>query len=76
MDSIMPTDPNQNMAVSLALAGLAFVVTIIIGRPIVTFLRVRGFAKEVRIEGPEHSRKRGTPTMVMQKVTTPSCPWR
>ncbi len=63
MDSIMPTDPNQNMAVSLALAGLAFVVTIIIGRPIVTFLRVRGFAKEVRIEGPEHSRKRGTPTM-------------
>jgi hypothetical protein len=25
--SVMPSDPNQNMAVSLALAGLAFVVT-------------------------------------------------
>ena len=46
--SIMPTDPNQNMAVSLALAGLAFVVTLIIGRPIVTFLRQHRIGKKVR----------------------------
>ena len=39
-------------AVSLALAGLAFVVTLIIGRPIVTFLRLRKAAKQVRIDGP------------------------
>ncbi|MCC7025096.1 MAG: phospho-N-acetylmuramoyl-pentapeptide-transferase [Thermomicrobiales bacterium] len=63
-DSIMPTDPNQNMAVSLALAGLAFVVTLIIGRPIVTFLRLRKAAKQVRIDGPQsHLPKTGTPTM-------------
>jgi phospho-N-acetylmuramoyl-pentapeptide-transferase len=63
-DSIMPTDPNQNMAVSLALAGLAFVVTLIIGRPIVTFLRLRKAGKQVRIDGPQtHIVKTGTPTM-------------
>src|SRR4026207_460141 len=64
MDSIMPVDPNQNMAVSLALAGLAFVVTLIIGRPIVTFLRMRKAAKQVRVDGPQtHFVKTGTPTM-------------
>ena len=49
----MPTDPNQNMAVSLALAGLAFVVTLIIGRPIITFLRQQKFGKQIRIDGPQ-----------------------
>src|SRR5215207_5165663 len=64
MNSIMPVDPNQNMAVSLALAGLAFVVTLIIGRPIVTFLRMRKAAKQVRVDGPQtHFVKTGTPTM-------------
>jgi phospho-N-acetylmuramoyl-pentapeptide-transferase len=64
VNSIMPVDPNQNMAVSLALAGLAFVVTLIIGRPIVTFLRMRKAAKQVRVDGPEtHFVKTGTPTM-------------
>ena len=64
MYSLMPVDPNQNMAVSLALAGLAFVVTLIIGRPIVTFLRMRKAGKQVRVDGPEtHFVKTGTPTM-------------
>ncbi len=63
-DSIMPNDPNQNMAVSLALAGLAFVVTLIIGRPIITYLRLRKTGKQVRIDGPQtHLVKTGTPTM-------------
>src|SRR5688500_7698615 len=72
MNSIMPVDPNQNMAVSLALAGLAFVVTLIIGRPIVTFLRLRKAAKQVRIDGPEtHFVKTGTPTMGGIMVAAP-----
>src|SRR5215211_3613861 len=65
IDSVMPQDQNENMAVSLALAGLAFVLTLIIGRPIVTYLRQRNFAKKVRVEGPERHvfEKSGTPTM-------------
>lgn len=63
-DSVMPQDPNQNMAVSLALAGLAFVITLIIGRPIVTFLRSQKLRKQVRADGPQtHLVKTGTPTM-------------
>ncbi len=62
--SIMPRDQNENMAVSLALSGLAFVVTLIIGRPIITFLRRQKVGKQIRIDGPEtHLVKTGTPTM-------------
>ncbi|MFL5762039.1 MAG: phospho-N-acetylmuramoyl-pentapeptide-transferase [Thermomicrobiales bacterium] len=72
VDSVMPKDQNENMAVSLALAGLAFVLTLIIGRPIVTYLRQKKFGKQIRIEGPEtHLAKTGTPTMggVMITIT-------
>lgn len=62
--ALMPSDPNENMAVSLALAGLAFVLTIIVGRPFVTWLRVNGFGKQVRVDGPQTQLvKTGTPTM-------------
>ncbi|MBA2277504.1 MAG: phospho-N-acetylmuramoyl-pentapeptide-transferase [Chloroflexia bacterium] len=62
--SVMPSDPNENKAVSLALAGLAFVVTIILGRPIITGLRGRGIGKKIRVDGPmTHAVKTGTPTM-------------
>ncbi|HEU5431406.1 MAG TPA: phospho-N-acetylmuramoyl-pentapeptide-transferase, partial [Thermomicrobiales bacterium] len=61
---VMPDDPNQNMAVSLALAGLTFVITLIIGRPIVTYLRLQKVGKIVRVDGPQtHLIKTGTPTM-------------
>jgi phospho-N-acetylmuramoyl-pentapeptide-transferase len=61
---VMPSDPDENMAVSLALAGLAFVITVIVGRPIVTFLRWQKVGKQVRIDGPQtHIKKTGTPTM-------------
>ena len=61
---VMPTDPAENMAVSLALAGLSFLVTVIIGRPIVTILRLKKIGKQVRIDGPQtHLVKTGTPTM-------------
>ena len=62
--SIMPSDPNENMAVSLALAAMSFVVTVIIGRPMITALRQRGVGKKIRLDGPEaHLSKTGTPTM-------------
>lgn len=61
---VMPISPNQNMAVSLALAGLAFVVTVIIGRPIITYLRQQKVGKQIRLDGPQtHLAKTGTPTM-------------
>jgi len=62
--SVMPADKDQNMAVSLALGGLAFVVTLIIGRPIITLLRQQKVGKRIRVDGPEtHLIKSGTPTM-------------
>lgn len=62
--SVMPSDPNENMAVSLALAALSFMVTVIIGRPLITALRQHGIGKKIRLEGPEaHLSKTGTPTM-------------
>jgi phospho-N-acetylmuramoyl-pentapeptide-transferase len=60
---IMPHDPNENMAVSLALAALSFIITIIIGRPMVTFLRQKKYGKKVRDELTQHMGKTGTPTM-------------
>ncbi len=64
MGSVMPSDPSENMAVSLALAGLAFIVTIIIGRPVVILLRQKKVGKQIRIDGPRtHLVKTGTPTM-------------
>ena len=61
---IMPTQPEENMAVSLALAGLAFLLTLLVGRPIVTLLRLKKMGKGVRLDGPDtHLKKIGTPTM-------------
>lgn len=60
---VMPKDPNENMAVSLAIAGLAFLVTVIVGRPIITFLRLKKVGKKVRLELEKHQGKAGTPTM-------------
>jgi phospho-N-acetylmuramoyl-pentapeptide-transferase len=63
-NSVMPSDPNENMAVSLAIASLSFMVTVILGRPLITALRQRGVGKKIRLEGPEaHLSKTGTPTM-------------
>ncbi|HYI25445.1 MAG TPA: phospho-N-acetylmuramoyl-pentapeptide-transferase [Thermomicrobiales bacterium] len=69
---VMPTDPNENMAVSLALAALAFSVTLIIGRPMITWLRTNGYGKKVRVELNQQLGKTGTPTMggIMFTVST------
>jgi phospho-N-acetylmuramoyl-pentapeptide-transferase len=62
--SVMPSDQSENMAVSLALGGLAFVVTLILGRPIVTYLRMKKLGDVIRADGPQtHIKKMGTPTM-------------
>lgn len=62
--SIMPVGAGENMAVSLALSALAFIITIIIGRPYITWLRQRGLGKRIRMElGDTHKSKVGTPTL-------------
>lgn len=62
--SVMPRDPNENMAVSLTLGGLSFALTLLIGRPIVTYLRMKKVGKQIREDGPAgHFKKTGTPTM-------------
>lgn len=62
--SVLPRDAGDNMAASLGLSGLAFVLTLVTGRPLLTFLRQRRFGKQVRADGPTtHLVKTGTPTM-------------
>lgn len=58
---VMPSDPAENMAVSLAISALAFMTTIIIGRPIITYLRLKKVGKKVRLELEKHQEKRGRP---------------
>jgi phospho-N-acetylmuramoyl-pentapeptide-transferase len=61
---ILPAQPRANLAASLALGSVAFVLTVIIGRPILAFLKRHKIGKQIRLEGPEsHMVKMGTPTM-------------
>ncbi len=49
---------------SIATAGLAFVLTWIIGRPLIGWLQRRQLGKAISSEGPHtHHKKAGTPTM-------------
>ncbi|HEV2527365.1 MAG TPA: phospho-N-acetylmuramoyl-pentapeptide-transferase [Thermomicrobiales bacterium] len=62
--SILPRDGYDNMAASLGISGIAFVLTLLLGRPILNFLRQKRFGKQVRADGPTtHLVKTGTPTM-------------
>ena len=46
------------------LGAMAFVLSVVIGQPLVEFLRRRGLGKEISSDGPpSHSTKAGTPTM-------------
>jgi phospho-N-acetylmuramoyl-pentapeptide-transferase len=61
---ILPQQPRANLAASLALGSVAFVLTVIIGRPILASLKRHKIGKQIRLEGPEsHLVKMGTPTM-------------
>lgn len=70
--SILPRDPGENLAFSLALSGLAFLLTLGVGRPYIAWLRRHNIGKQIRIEGPEgHLAKLGTPTMGGFMITVP-----
>src|SRR6266568_2463886 len=52
------------MSTALSMAAMAFLITIVLGYPYLTYLRRAGLGKKVRIEGPStHIEKTGTPTM-------------
>jgi UDP-N-acetylmuramyl pentapeptide phosphotransferase/UDP-N-acetylglucosamine-1-phosphate transferase len=71
-DSVMPSDHGANLAVSMALSSIVFVVVLLIGKPFITYLRRNNVGKQIRIEEPEgHSTKTGTPTMGGLMVTVP-----
>src|SRR5439155_2933000 len=56
--------PPTVMVRSLTLGAVAFVLSLILAKPIINWLRDRGIGKHIRIEGPErHQAKTGTPTM-------------
>lgn len=59
------TNPGSSTLVyGLLLAGLTFLITWAIGRPILAWLRYKKIGKQIRDEGPEtHLKKTGTPTM-------------
>lgn len=69
--SVLPEAPRANLAASLALGAAAFVLTVVIGRPILHLLRQYKIGKKIRVEGPEtHMVKMGTPTMGGIMITT------
>lgn len=54
----------EKLAEALLLAGAAFVITLIIGRWWVRWLRAHNIGKAIRVDGPQsHQIKTGTPTM-------------
>lgn len=62
--ALLPSDQNSNLAISLGLSGLAFMMALAIGRPFIEFLKDRGIGKQIRIEiQDQHQVKTGTPTM-------------
>ncbi len=69
--SVLPAAPRANLAASLAVGSLAFVLTIFVGRPILHLLKHYKIGKKIRVEGPEsHMVKMGTPTMGGLMITT------
>jgi len=50
--------------VSLVLAGISFILTVIWGGPLIRILRIFNVGDSIRVEAPQrHSVKVGTPTM-------------
>lgn len=70
--SLLPRDPGANLAMSLALSAVTFLMTLAVGRPYISFLRANNIGKRIRIEEPEgHIYKTGTPTMGGLMITVP-----
>ncbi|ACZ39424.1 phospho-N-acetylmuramoyl-pentapeptide-transferase [Sphaerobacter thermophilus] len=71
-NSLLPRDPDHNLAVSLGLSAVTFLMTVSMGRPFIQFLRAKKVGKQIRIEEPEgHFIKTGTPTMGGFMITIP-----
>src|SRR5438270_12944358 len=52
------------MVRALTLGAVAFILTLILAKPIINWLRDRGIGKQIRVDGPpNHQVKTGTPTM-------------
>src|SRR5438067_12448982 len=52
------------MVRGLTLGAVSFILGLIVGKPVINWLRDRRIGKHIRIEGPErHQVKTGTPTM-------------
>ena len=63
-ETVLPEQPRANLAASLALGSVAFVLTVLTGRPILAALKHYKIGKRIRVEGPaSHMVKMGTPTM-------------
>jgi len=70
--SVLTRDPLHNLALSLAISAVAFIMTVLAGRPYIKYLQEHKIGKQIRVEGPErHQYKLGTPTMggIMFTVT-------
>ncbi len=62
--SVLTRDPLHNLALSLAISSVAFIMTVAGGRPFITYLKAHNIGKQIRVDGPEgHQFKVGTPTM-------------
>lgn len=60
----MYTPSPPEMGVCLLMGGVAFMITVLCGRPLIRTLRRLRIGKQIRIEGPtSHYVKMGTPTM-------------
>jgi phospho-N-acetylmuramoyl-pentapeptide-transferase len=52
------------MVTALSMGAMAFLITMLLGHPYLSYLRRAGMGKKVRIDGPStHMEKTGTPTM-------------
>jgi phospho-N-acetylmuramoyl-pentapeptide-transferase len=56
-DALLPRDPLDNLAASLALSGVAFLIAVLAGKPYIQFLRAHRIGKRIRIDGPEGHQK-------------------
>jgi len=62
--STLPPLSSEVIVRGLTLGAVAFVIGLLIGKPMINWLRDRRIGKHIRIEGPEsHQVKTGTPTM-------------
>ncbi len=60
------------MAAALFLGGLAFLLAVVWGGPLIRLLRAKRIGKQIRIEGPQtHQVKMGTPTMGGLMIVVP-----